>query len=129
MSVSAYEVANRIAESTIKLLLTANGAAAIATLGFAGTLLGNGSEQVIDAPTLACSLILYALGVLCALLSMGALVAFLVFEGDPIIRHRRMSPALFKLARVLAWCFGILSGLLFIAGVMVSAINLSTYSG
>jgi len=129
MSVSAYEVGNRIAEGTIKLLMTANGGAAIATLGFAGALLGNGGAQVIDAGTLASSLISYALGVIFALASMAVLVAFLVFDGDPIVKDKPKSPQRAKRSREAAWVLGFASGGAFFVGVLLSACSLGSYTG
>jgi hypothetical protein len=78
----SYDVVNRNGEATIKLIMTINGGAAIAMLGFAEKLLG-GNPPLVTPETVGFSLKCYIVGVTLAALSHGFMNLFLMADADP----------------------------------------------
>jgi hypothetical protein len=79
---SSYDVVNRNGEAVIKLIMTINGGAAIAMLGFAENLLG-GVDPLLEPLDVAFSLKCYIIGVAVAVCSHGFMNLFLMADADP----------------------------------------------
>lgn len=101
---NSYDVVNRNGEAAIKLILTINGGAAIAMLGFADKLLG-GDRPLVEPLSIGFSLKCFIVGVVLAVLSHASMNLFLMADGDPSW-SKTWFHKLDETFRALAYAFG-----------------------
>lgn len=120
---NSYEVVNRNGEALIKLIMTINGGAAIAMLGFAEKLLG-----IVQPATVGFSLKCYVVGVALAVCSHGFMNLFLMADGDPSWSNTWFAKVA-EVLRFLAYGCGIAGIVSFVLGSWTAATALAASAG
>jgi uncharacterized membrane protein len=118
--VASYGLFDSHEEGLIKTVIAINGAAATAVLGFAPSLTGDGAS-VLSGWYVGTAFGLYIFGMMFGLISYLSMNLFLMFDGDVTWSRKPNAESSADNARLAAFAFGILSGLVFILSGLIIA--------